>query len=50
MQTILASGQRREMWFLTEDEDEKAVSPIYYIGQVRKMWFLTGDEGDKITH
>ena len=50
MQTILASGQRREMWFLTEDEDEKAVSPIYYIGQVRNMWFLTEDEGDKITH
>lgn len=25
------------------DEDEKAVSPIYYSGQVRNMWFLTED-------
>ena len=25
------------------DEDEKAVSPIYYNGQVRNMWCLTED-------
>lgn len=25
------------------DEDEKAVSPIYYSGQGREMWFLTED-------
>ena len=29
------------------DEDEKAVSPIYYSGQVRNMWFLTEDDEDE---
>ena len=32
------------------DEDEKAVSPIYYSGQVRNMWFLTEYVANWIEH
>ena len=48
MHKIYASGQRREMWFLTEDEDEKVKNIVRTLGGVQEMWFLTEDEGEKM--
>jgi len=30
--TLYTSGQNREMWFLTEDENEKGIYNVYILG------------------